>query len=172
MLPVHHCWMVESMIPAALRVEEEAFAGDSWNAADFNHFRKRRDGNVTVFESLKVPDNDHIVGFVAYTLNPGFIRIWNMAVRPAYHRQKVGKQIIDYMFKKLHSHKRTRLLLNTRETNLQAQLFFRAMGFKCISIEKRYYDDTEEDGYEMQYLLPGGVAVHAEDEPEHVAQEE
>jgi ribosomal-protein-alanine N-acetyltransferase len=42
-------------------------------------------------------------------------------------------------------------MLEVRETNLPAQLFFRGMGFKAISLLKDFYEDTTEDAYLMQY---------------------
>jgi ribosomal-protein-alanine N-acetyltransferase len=39
-----------------------------------------------------------------------------------------------------------------RETNLPAQLFFRSLGFRAISVLKDFYQDTTEDAYLMHYL--------------------
>ena len=38
-----------------------------------------------------------------------------------------------------------------RETNLDAQLFFRENGFRAVSVLRSYYSDTPEDAYLMQY---------------------
>ena len=43
------------------------------------------------------------------------------------------------------------ILLEVRETNLSAQLFFRNSGFKAVSVLREFYDDTPEDAYVMQY---------------------
>ncbi len=52
---------------------------------------------------------------------------------------------------KLSLHRRTRILLEVRETNLAAQLFFRHQGFRAVSVLRDFYDDTTEDAYLMQY---------------------
>ena len=52
---------------------------------------------------------------------------------------------------KLSQQRRSRILLEVRETNLAAQLFFRANGFKAVSVLREFYDDTPEDAYVMQY---------------------
>ncbi len=52
---------------------------------------------------------------------------------------------------KLSSQRRTRILLEVRETNLAAQLFFRDSGFRAVSVLRDYYEDTPEDAYLMQY---------------------
>jgi ribosomal-protein-alanine N-acetyltransferase len=52
---------------------------------------------------------------------------------------------------KLSSQRRSRITLEVRETNLAAQLFFRSQAFRAVSVLRRYYDDTPEDAYLMQY---------------------
>ena len=46
---------------------------------------------------------------------------------------------------------RNRIVLEIRETNLAAQLFFRNSDFRAVSVLRDYYDDTTEDAYVMQY---------------------
>jgi ribosomal-protein-alanine N-acetyltransferase len=54
--------------------------------------------------------------------------------------------------------------LEIRETNLPAQLFFRAAGFRAVSVLRSFYADTPEDAYLMQFryrpaemeMVPGG----------------
>jgi ribosomal-protein-alanine N-acetyltransferase len=42
-------------------------------------------------------------------------------------------------------------MLEVRETNLPAQVFFRSNGFRAISVMRNFYDDTPEDAYAMQF---------------------
>jgi ribosomal-protein-alanine N-acetyltransferase len=42
-------------------------------------------------------------------------------------------------------------VLEVRETNLAAQLFFRESGFRAVSLLRDFYEDTTEDAYLMQY---------------------
>jgi ribosomal-protein-alanine N-acetyltransferase len=44
-------------------------------------------------------------------------------------------------------------VLEVRETNLPAQLFFRSLGFRATSVLKDFYRDSTEDAYLMQYVL-------------------
>ena len=44
-----------------------------------------------------------------------------------------------------------RVLCHVRETNLPAQLFFRSLGFRAVSIVSDFYEDTREDAYLMQF---------------------
>ncbi|MEM9368527.1 MAG: ribosomal-protein-alanine N-acetyltransferase RimI, partial [Planctomycetota bacterium] len=43
------------------------------------------------------------------------------------------------------------IMLEVRETNLEAQLFFKQLGFKAISVLRDFYDDAAEDAYLMQF---------------------
>ena len=44
-------------------------------------------------------------------------------------------------------------MLEVRETNLSAQLFFANAGFRALSVLRNHYDDTLEDAYYMRYCL-------------------
>jgi ribosomal-protein-alanine N-acetyltransferase len=55
-------------------------------------------------------------------------------------------------------------MLEIRETNLPAQLFFRDIGFRAISLLRDFYEDTTEDAYLMQYRYVQGVSGLAADE--------
>jgi ribosomal-protein-alanine N-acetyltransferase len=75
-------------------------------------------------------------------------------VLPEYHRCKVGTQLIDKLINKLSAHRRTAITLETRESNLSAQLFFKSHRFKAIKIIHNYYDD-DETAYRFKYKLKG-----------------
>ncbi|MCA9081140.1 MAG: ribosomal-protein-alanine N-acetyltransferase RimI, partial [Planctomycetaceae bacterium] len=57
---------------------------------------------------------------------------------------------------------RNEILLEVRERNLDAQLFFRNQGFRAISVLRCHYDDTEEDAYILRYRMD---ATHDEASP-------
>ena len=46
------------------------------------------------------------------------------------------------LFGKLSHERRNRIMLEVRETNLDAQLFFKNLGFRAISVLRDFYDDT------------------------------
>ena len=60
-------------------------------------------------------------------------------------------QMVAKLIGKLSSQRRSRVVLEVRETNLAAQLFFRENGFRAVSVLRAYYEDTPEDAYLMQY---------------------
>ncbi len=59
--------------------------------------------------------------------------------------------MVAKLISKLSVQRRSRILLEVRETNLAAQLFFRENGFRAVSVLRSYYADTPEDAYLMQF---------------------
>ena len=71
--------------------------------------------------------------------------------RPDARRRCVGKQMLQKLVGKLSQQRRNRIVLEVRETNLAAQMFFRSGGFKAVSVLRDYYDDASEDAYVMHF---------------------
>ena len=94
---------------------------------------------------------EHVVGFMIYELHKNRLHILNFAVGPDCHRGGVGMSMVKKLIGKLSPQRRNRILLEVRETNLNAQLFFRDVGFRAISVLRDFYEDTTEDAYLMQY---------------------
>ena len=80
-----------------------------------------------------------------YELHKAKLHILNFAVHPHYRRYGVGGQMVSKLISKLSSHRRTRITLEVRETNLAAQLFFRAQSFRAIKVLRAFYEDSGED---------------------------
>jgi [ribosomal protein S18]-alanine N-acetyltransferase len=63
------------------------------------------------------------------------------------------------LFAKLSVERRDRILLEVRERNLPAQVFFRSLGYRAISVLKDFYEDSTEDAYLMQFLSAESASV-------------
>jgi ribosomal-protein-alanine N-acetyltransferase len=86
-----------------------------------------------------------------YELHKNRLHILNFAVSPDCQRHGIGRSMVTKLIGKLSPQRRNRILLEVRETNLDAQLFFRDTGFRAISVLRDFYEDTTEDAYLMQY---------------------
>ena len=95
--------------------------------------------------------DEHVVGFMIYELHKSRLHILNFAVHPDCRRQDVGGQMIAKLVSKLSHQRRNRITLEVRETNLEAQLFFRDHNFLATLVLHNFYDDTPEDAYLMEY---------------------
>ena len=69
----------------------------------------------------------------------------------------VGRQMLGKLVGKLSSHRRTRIALHVRETNLSAQFFYRVQGFRAMEVVREHYTDTGEDAYYMTYMLDESI---------------
>jgi len=72
-------------------------------------------------------------------------------VHPEFQRDGVGRSLINKLKSKLSYERRNRITLKVRESNLDAQLFFRAMGFQAVEVLRNHYQECSEDAYLMRY---------------------
>jgi ribosomal-protein-alanine N-acetyltransferase len=71
-------------------------------------------------------------------------------------------QMVNKLVGKLSQQRRNRILLEIRETNLAAQMFFKNLSFRAVSVLRDYYDDTVEDAYVMQYQFKSDDVAEVE----------
>lgn len=139
-------WMVRRDMPEVRQIEDESFQFP-WSEEDFVRCLRQRNCIGMVAEH-----ENEVVGFMIYELHETRLHLLNFAVAARCHRKSIGRQMVEKLKNKLSHQRRSRILLEIRETNLPAQLFFRSQGFRCISVISDYYEDTAEDAYLMQYL--------------------
>src|SRR6516164_934068 len=142
---VHIRWMIRRDMPEVLQIEQSSF-DFSWTEEDFLRCLRQRNCIGMVAEQ-----GEKVVGFMIYELHKAKLHILNFAVQPSHRRSGVGAQMVAKLVSKLSSHRRTRITLEVRETNLAAQLFFRAQGFRAVRVLRAYYEDSGEDAFLMQY---------------------
>ena len=161
---VHIRWMIRRDMPEVLQTEQESFEY-AWTEEDFLRCLRQRNCIGMVAEQ-----GERVVGFMIYELHKAKLHILNFAVHPQYRRYGVGGQMVSKLISKLSSHRRTRITLEVRETNLAAQLFFRAQRFKAIQVMRAFYEDSGEDAFLMQYRLAGDIGDDHEETVNRIAQ--
>jgi len=142
---VHIRWMIRRDMAEVLDIESDSFEFP-WSEEDFLRCLKQRNciGMVAEYD-------EQVVGFMIYELHKNRLHVLNFAVARDFRRLGTGGQMINKLVSKLSQQRRSRIVLEVRETNLDAQLFFRKLGFKAVSVLRDFYDDTTEDAYLMQY---------------------
>ncbi|MEQ8849521.1 ribosomal protein S18-alanine N-acetyltransferase [Botrimarina sp.] len=164
-LDVHIRWMIRRDMPQVLEIEQSAFEFP-WSEEDFIACLRQRNCIGMVAEGCPTPgQGERVVGFMIYELHKTRLHLLNFAVSKAARRSGVGTQMVEKLIGKLSSQRRTRLSLEVRETNLPAQIFFRAAGFKATSVLRDFYDDSPEDAYLMQYYHRSAEDAFAADAP-------
>lgn len=146
-------WMIRRDMPEVLDIENHCFEF-AWTEEDFLCCLRQRNCIGMVAER-----QERIIGFMIYELLKHQLHVLNFAVAPWTRRQGVGYQMVDKLVHKLSQQRRHEILLEVRESNLAAQLFFREQGFFATSVLRGYYEDTTEDAYQMRYLLAGSDQI-------------
>lgn len=143
-LCVHIRWMIRRDMADVLEIEKQAFEFP-WLEEDFIRCLRQRNCIGMVAEY-----SERVVGFMIYELHRSRLHILNFAVHDEFRRRAVGTQMAQKLMGKLTSDRRNRILLEVRERNLPAQLFFRSVGFRAISVLRDFYEDSPEDAYLME----------------------
>jgi len=140
-------WMVRGDLAEVLEIERLSFEFQ-WSEQDFiNALRHRsRIGIVAVEDGT-----DLIRGYAVYELGKSKLTLLNMAVEPCVRGRGVGSVMLEKIIDKLSPERRTRLICDVRETNLDTQLWLRNRGFKATEIIRGHYEDTDEDAYRFVY---------------------
>ena len=138
-------WLIRRDLPTILHIENESFS-EPWTEEDFIRCLRQRNCIGMVAE-----EEDEIKGFMIYELHKDRLHLLSLAVAQASRREGVGAAMVDKLTSKLSFERRNRITLDVRETNLDAQLFFRAQGFRATKVLRGFYDD--EDAYAMVYRL-------------------
>lgn len=143
-IPVKINWTIRRDRPEILAIESAVFEFP-WSEETFA--KKFRLKNVI---GMTAKHDDTVAGYMIYEYHRTRIHVLNFAVKDTYQGFGVGRQMIDKLKRKLSEQRRPRLTLEVRESNCDAHLFFRAMGFKATSIRHGWYD-TGEDAYRFVF---------------------
>jgi ribosomal-protein-alanine N-acetyltransferase len=161
---VHIRWMIRRDMPEVQFIEQNSFEY-AWTEEDFLRCLRQRNCIGMVAEQ-----GEKVIGFMIYELHKNKLHILNFAVHPQWRRTGVGAQMVAKLVSKLSSHRRTRITLEIRETNLPAQLFFRKLEFRAVRVLRNHYDDSGEDAFLMQYSFAGDTADIGEVVSNRIAQ--
>lgn len=144
----HAClrWMINRDLPRILEIDESSFEYP-WSEEEIIACVKQSNNIGMVAEV-----NEDVVGYMIYEMRKKEIEILVFAVHPKYRRSGIGGALIGRLICKLIG-QRSKIVVAVQESNLQAQLFLRNMGFLCTHVEKDCYDECDEDSYVMQYFI-------------------
>ena len=140
-------WMIRRDMPEVLRIESESYV-DCWAEEDFINALRCRN-NI----GMGIEVEDVVVGFFIYEIARTQLTVLNFAVRPDCQRRGIGTAGVNKLKSKLSKERRSKIVLQVRESNLSAQMFFRSQGFKATSLERNAYSDFygDEDAYRFEY---------------------
>ena len=144
-IAAHIRWMILRDMPEVFAIENHSFQFP-WRETDFIRCLRQRHCIGMVAEQDKV-----VAGYMIYELQKARLHLLSMAVHKDYRLKGVGSAMVQKLIGKLSETRRSRIMLEIRETNLDAQLFFRRMGFRAVSVIRDFYQDTPEDTFLFSY---------------------
>lgn len=143
--------MLRRDLECVVKIERASFPRP-WTHEDFLDALSRRNVIGRVAEL-----GGELVGFMIYELLPGRIHVLNLAVSPGARRQNIGSDLLNWIIDRL-SFSRPQIVLEVRETNLDAQLFFRSSGLIWVQTLEGHFEDCDEDAYRFQLSFPSSGA--------------
>lgn len=141
----HIRWMIRRDMAEVLDIERRSFEFP-WFEEDFIRCLRTKNCIGMVAEA-----GEQIAGFMIYGLYKSRLDLWTFAVHPDFRGMGVGRAMIAKLEGKLSAQRRVRICTEVRERNLDAQLFFKAMGFVAINSIRGHYVDSDEDAIVFCY---------------------
>ncbi len=93
-------------------------------------------------------DDGRVLAYAVYQEHKDMLHLLSIATSPNYRRKGCARSLIDHMMRSLAGpHSLKRIECEVRESNLEAQLFMKACGFRATGIESNFYPNIQEDAY-------------------------
>jgi len=140
-------WLIRRDMDEVLHIEKLCFP-HPWSEEDFL-IALRKSNCIGIVAEIK----NRVIGYMIYELQKQRLEITNIAVDPWFQRSGVGRKMIQRLKDKLAPQRRTEITAPVRESNLGAQLFLQACGFRAGEIHRGQYTDTGEDAYLMEWSI-------------------
>ena len=145
-------WMIRRDMPevlnAELRSEEHA-----WTGEDVRQCLLERNNIGMVLEY-----GDAVIGFMIYTLQKRNLEILKFVLHPRWRGLGAEEWMASKLMSKLSTYKRPRMSIILRERDIAGQLYFQKKELALKQVHRGHFQDTGEDGYELEYCLPGAAA--------------
>ena len=101
----------------------------------------------SVFKVLKI--DGRLVGYGGFWYILDEAHISNIAIRPDYRGQGLGKILLLHLLEEAVAKGARKATLEVRRSNIIAQDMYSSFGFKIVSVRKNYYSDEHEDALIM-----------------------
>lgn len=150
-MKLHIRWMIRRDMPRVLEIESRCYR-HPWDEEEFLAWLQKR---TVVGMTLDDTEEDVTCGFMLYELNKHFIEILDLAVDPQWQRRGLATKSVERLYARLSDHRRSRLKVQVRESNLGAQLFLRSCGFMATEITRAGKNGCDEGGYTFELFTDG-----------------
>lgn len=133
-------WFVRADLMAVLEIERASFEFP-WRGEDFIRAMRHKQVIGYVVREHHKPS---IIGHMVWQFRNETAELLTIAVRPDYRRCGIATAMVDTMLPKMRGRA---MAMGIRESNLEAQLWAKALGFSCVGINVNAFIPVEEDEY-------------------------
>ena len=149
-------WMVKSDWPQVISIYNAAFHPNEWTEDEVALLTRQR--NLVSYVATN-PRTDRVLGFMIYEWYKSRLHLLTIATSDKDRGIGVGRTLLNKAKYKCEQHGRPRVTLYVPEQLLDAQLFFRACGFKAVTVMHDLSDEDEAVSYAFEWKVPQTVGV-------------
>jgi [ribosomal protein S18]-alanine N-acetyltransferase len=139
--------MASEDIPAIGRILAASPEAAQWNLSEFAN---------PAWPPMTIWVAEHkreVVGVVAARMVAGEAEILNLAISPAWRRQRIGQQLVDTAIDAARADGVQSVFLEVRESNEAARAFYAGLSFTPIGRRRGYYREPAEDALVLSRTL-------------------
>ncbi len=134
---------------AAIAKLEELIFSDMWSESGLKSTTESEFGNIMVCEDL----SSRILGYMIYYSLGNEMELVRIATAPEARGEGIGLRMMEHLIDIATADKRERILLEVRESNIQAVKLYQQFEFAQIGTRKNFYTKPIEDGKIMEKVL-------------------
>ncbi len=138
-------------IPAAARLEREAFGENAWSERALTDELARSDAALFAALAEAASGGTEFIGYASMraVLDEGYVG--NVAVRAERRRRGVGRALTEALIRHARSREVRFLSLEVRVSNAPAIALYEGMGFRSMGIRRGFYAFPKEDALVMTF---------------------
>lgn len=142
-------------VPALARIEDNSFA-EPWSAKEIANDITETDRAYVAVAMI----DDERAGYADMWLAADEAQIYNIVIDEPYRGRGIGKALMEHMISRARDVDCRTMTLEVRAGNDTAIAMYHDMGFRDVSVRRKYYRDNNEDALLMDLDL--GVSFDIE----------
>ncbi|MDO4940290.1 MAG: ribosomal protein S18-alanine N-acetyltransferase [Erysipelotrichaceae bacterium] len=127
-----------------VELEKELFKEDAWKIAEYKSEFDNPLAKLFVYK-----ENDEIISYGGIWCLYENADITTIGVNSKYQGQGYGQMMLKHMLSYAKEHNVENVHLEVRVSNIKAINLYKKNGFEIVRIRKSYYEDNNEDAYDM-----------------------
>lgn len=131
-----------------IEIERQSFR-EPWTKTNFECEMLSQDlseSNVAVL-------GDRVLGYTVVWHQDEEVHLANIAVCEEYRERGIGKALVEYVLVRAKEQGARTIMLEVRESNLEARRLYETLGFRAVGLKRNYYKKEKEDAVLMRCLF-------------------